>query len=242
MGLISRLLDERQKQKGFFAAIGGERLAGKSTIAGTLPGKTLLVQPAAIEAGNLSPKVLAESLGNTLDIVELARYQDFFELLSDEEILAYDNLYIDGISAVTEQIYRSPEYVAKTADGNVFKGFALIHDVVDDLIGALKNFSAKHDKNVFVTFATESLRGPGGAVNEVKVIAKGKFPSKFVEKAAGNVLQVVLHQDEDGSTKRVLVVGTTGPYHARIGDILEGQLPKAMSPNLGELLTQLNRS
>lgn len=244
MGLIEsgvQKADERRRTQGFFAAIGGDRLAGKSTIAGTLPGRTLIVQPQDIEAGNLSPIELAEKLGNHLDLLELDQYQKFFTLLEDPDIHSYDNIYVDGISAFTKQIYQSPEYAKKTANGNVFDGFRLISDMSDTLIRSYKRFSKDYNKNVFITFATEAIRGPDGAVAEVKTLSKGNNPKKFVEEAAGNVLQIVLVPAEDGSSQRVLFTTTTGPYTARLGDLLPGTVPAAVTPDLKELLTLLGR-
>ena len=57
-----------QKQRGIFGAITGLRLAGKSTLAGTLPGKTAMLTARLFETGSGSAIALAKQLGNYIDV------------------------------------------------------------------------------------------------------------------------------------------------------------------------------
>ena len=50
--------------KRLFCVVAGPRLGGKTTIAGTLPGKTLLLQAAVLESGSRSALKLARERGN----------------------------------------------------------------------------------------------------------------------------------------------------------------------------------
>jgi hypothetical protein len=245
MSLINELLKKKQQQKGFLAAIGGPRLAGKSTLAGTLPGKTLVIQPAGIEAGNLSPVRLAQSRGNHLDLIEFERFDQLEKLLNDRGIAEYDNIYVDGISAFTELLYKSPEFEAAQNKGgkrNVFEGFSFIQDQAVRLVEHCKSLAENQDKNVFITYAIKHKYDAQGNVTEAEMESKGNATRSLIVGKCPNVLTIVSIPTEEGGTVRKLLTHNHGPYIGRLGNILDTDNPKKLDADLGELLTYVNRT
>lgn len=242
MSLVERLIKERQQKKGYFAVVGGERMTGKSTLAGTLPGRTLLVQPAHIESGNESPLEKAAECGNHVDLIQLENYEMFFELLTDEAVKEYDNIYIDGISAMSMQLYKSPKFKVIEKKTNNWDAFRFVKDVLQDFMEAMKQYAEVNDKNVFITYATEPvINKQTQQVESMRTVAMGNYPQKFVEEGAGTVVQSIVATDAEGNTKRALITSHTGPYHARVGDLLDGKAPKSLPHDLSELLKLAGR-
>lgn len=241
MGLIDKLRKQKQESSGFMAAIGGARLSGKSTLAGTLPGSTLVIQPAGIEAGNTSPVELGKKLGNKVDLIEIESHLQIFEVLTDKEVLAYDNIYVDGISAFTEMVYGSPEFQKKSVK-NKWDGFDYIKDQSTKLVALCKEISAAHDKNVFVTYSLKEKTDENGNVTSVEMDAKGNATKTLVEGKSPNVLAAVAVNKDDGSLVRGLITKNNGPYVGRLGNLLDEDNPGKIIPaNLAELLTIVGR-
>jgi hypothetical protein len=239
MSLISTLKQQRQASNGFFCAIGGARMAGKSTIAGTLPGKTIIIQPRGMEAGNQSPVVLAEQLGNSLDMIEVESIAQLFEVVADEELLSYDNIYVDGISAITDMLFLSPEFAAKTKK-NKWDGFDYIKQNVQRLIMQLKHLADTGNKNVFLTYALEPKFDENGNVKEVVLVAKGNASRSMIEGQGSNVV-LISEATDKGEIKRGIFTKNRGPYSARVGDILDEGNPGIIRADLSELLKLARR-
>lgn len=244
MSVIKGLLAKRQASKGFFAAIGGTRTSGKSTLAGTLPGKTLLLQPAGVEAGNVSPVEKAKELGNELDMIVFDKFTGAFEILQDPAIMDYDNIYVDGISGFTDLVYQSPEFNRKGVK-NKFEAFDFLKDQSVQLIVACKKLAEDHNKNTFVTYALTKKFDSAGVEIGVEMVAKGNATKDLVEGKGGNLVIAVAIPvtGEDGKTRieRKLVTKNFGPYTARLGDLLDHQNPGVIDANLAELLRVAGR-
>ena len=240
--LIEKLKKQKQQSSGFMAALGGARLSGKSTLAGTLPGTTLVIQPAGIEAGNTSPIELAKKLGNKLDLIEVETHGQMFEVLADKDVLAYDNLYVDGISAFTEMIYNSPEFTTKSLKSK-WEGFDYIKDQSGSLVMLCKELAEKHDKNVFITYSLKEKTDEHGNITSVEMDAKGNATKTIVEGKSPNVLTAVAVTKEDGSLVRDIITKIKGPYVARLGNLLDEDNPGKIIPaDLSQLLTVVGRA
>lgn len=224
------------------AALGGARLSGKSTLAGTLPGSTLVIQPAGIEAGNTSPIELAKKLGNKLDIIEVESHGQMFEVLQESAILSYDNIYVDGISAFTEMIYNSPEFITRSTK-NKWDGFDYIKDQSGKLVLVCKELAEKNDKNVFITYALKEKTDENGNIASVEMDAKGNATKTIIESKSPNVITAVAVTKEDGSLVRGLLTKNKGPYVARLGNLLDEDNPEKIIPaDLATLLTIVGRA
>lgn len=239
--LIDRLKKQKQESSGFMAAIGGARLSGKSTLAGTLPGFTLVIQPAGIEAGNTSPIEMANKLGNKLDLIEIDTHGQLFEVLTDSSILSYDHIYIDGISAFTEMVYASSEFKSKF-NRNKWDGFDYIKDQSTQLVTAAKDLASTHNKNVFITYSLREKTDENGNVASVEMESKGNATKTLIEGKSPNVVAAVAVTKEDGSLVRGLVTKNKGPYVARLGNLLDEDNPgKVIPANLTSLLKIVGR-
>jgi hypothetical protein len=207
-----------------------------------LPGKTLLVQPAGIEAGNTSPKAKAKELGNHLDMVPVNTHEEMFAVLADPLLLEYDNIYIDGVTAFTELVYNSKMFAAVSAKDK-WAGFDYIRDQATKLVVAAKALADNHNKNVFITYALKEKRDESGNITAVEMDAKGNATKSLVEGKCPNVLALVAIQDPaTGEWKRKLITSNLGPYVARLGNFLDADNPKKFDDDLSKLLEFVKRA
>lgn len=226
------------KKAGFLCAVGGVRMAGKTTISGTLKGKTLLIQIKSLEAGNTSAIQLAAESDNELVSVEVESSRDLFALLNSEDILAFDNIYIDGLSAFTELLYVSKEFAiiekkpAKDG-GGMWKAFDMIKDRSTQLILKAKELAETHNKNVFVTYALQRKNSEDGAVMEM--VSKGQASKDLIEGKCPNVVVIASKQTEEGTVRKI-ITSNFGLYAARLGNLLDRQNPGVVEADLNALI------
>ncbi len=217
---------------GTVALILGERLAGKTTIAGTLPGKTLLLQAKLRESGTGSAEALATATGNNLEAVLFENYGDLRELITEAVELKYDNIFIDGLSAITEQLEISPEF--KRACGskkNIFDGFRYLGMQVEDLIMSAKTIAIDTGINIFFTMALKRKDVDGAPV--ILPVCKGNIALEALKKMIGVVVTVTT---DPITGSRTLLTRSQGAYFGRIDAILDGSNHGVIEPNLGTLL------
>lgn len=242
MSILARVKkQDAEGGKRLFAAVCAPRLVGKTTLAGTLPGKTLLLQVAVLESGSKSAQALATQLGNDLTVLSigtLPEWEDVIaELAKDTE---FDNIYVDGLTAINEVIFRDPKATAlRNKDG--FKGYALIGETTDRILTDLKRLTyasgAAKPKNVFVTVALK-VENEGG-VTDVKLEVKGKVSVTSITKLAEAVLTVVPPvKTEGGVTPHSLLTKSDGVWPGRVDGLLESQNPGTIAP--ANLTTFLN--
>lgn len=237
---MSSLLQSKRKSvksRGIFAAITGQRLSGKSTLAGTLPGKTAMLTTRMFETGSATAETLAARLGSSLDIFEFSSAKELLTM-AKEASLTYDNIYIDGASGLTEILYRSPE-ITKELKKNVWDGFAMLGDSVEDVLLGIKELAEKDEGiNVFVTAALEPKFDAAGNIIELAIEAKGKSVIKNLRKIFPIVVCLRPSYDEEGRLKDEpeMVTKTDGPYGARIDSLLADQNPGLLNADLAELV------
>lgn len=121
----------------------GESGAGKTTLAGTLPGKTLII---SLESGLLSLK------GFDVDYVEISgatgieKVKNLSAILKEKELDSYDTLYFDSLSEIA-QCFLEFAAVEYPADNQVLKKFGHYNDLITRFIKRCRDM----DKNVFFT-------------------------------------------------------------------------------------------
>lgn len=240
MGILLDKISNKTENSGFFCAVTGCRLSGKSTLAGTLPGKTILIQPSDVEAGNLSPKQLAEANGNELTLVMFSSIDEAMDILDDPDLLEYDNIYFDGISGTTEMLYDSPAFAIKSK-ANKWDGFAYIGKTIRNLIAKFKELAELHNKRVFITMALDVKLDGNGEPAETKLVAKGNITRSEIEGKVPNVICTIEHLDDKGNTVRQLLTRSVGPFLCRLGDLLDDANPGVIDANLVDLLTLVGR-
>ena len=235
MGIIDKLTKQKKAQ-GIFGIVAGLRLGGKSTLAGTLPGKTLLIQAALRETGSSSAEALATKLGNELVILEFSTLPELAEVLKEVEKSDFDNVYIDGISAITEIKYNEPLVLAKALGANPWGAFDEVKKSMSTFIEASKALAERHNKNVFMTLALNPEFDSAGNLVEVKPELKGKATLSVVKGYAPTVLVVRSRKTEKGETVRELVTKNEGPYSARIDTLLDEENPGVLPADLSKVI------
>jgi hypothetical protein len=236
VGILSELAAQEQ-EAGIFAVVAGARTAGKSTIPGTLPGKTLMLQAELLETGSKSALNLAKELGNDLTVVSFGSVAQLTEVLQDPDIAGFDNVYIDGLSAVTDMLFNTPE-IKKATKKNTWDGFRDLWIAATDLLLLAKGMSATH--NVFFSLAIKEKYDAQGNLIAVEPETKGNATIGSIQKLCPTVLYTVAEswEDDDGEvhTQRRLITGYRGVYAGRIDSLLDKQNPGIMDADLSKVI------
>jgi hypothetical protein len=227
--------------KGLFGIVAGPRLGGKTTLAGTLPGKTLMLQAAVHESGSESAKAKAAEMGHELEVVNFTTVDDLQsvikELMSDDE---YDNVYVDSLSALTDMKLREP-LIAKLVKTDNWGAFREIGNAATEVILGLKELTysekAKRPKNVFLTAALSIKTDKNGAVVDVSLECKGNVAVTAVTKFGEAVVTVLpAQQTEEGEIPHRLITKTQDFWPGRIDGILSHQNPGELPADLSAVL------
>ena len=232
---IKARLAKQEAAHGVFAVVGGQRLDGKSTLAGTLPGKTLLLQAGELETGSGSALALAAELGNDLQVLTFRSFGDLVEVLSDSELAEFDNIYVDGISAINEMRYDCDD-VQKVMKKNIWDAFRLIGDDLRKVLREMKLLTMNHGINVFVTLAYKAKTNADGNVSSLEPDVKGNVTIAEIQRLCPTVLAIRKTFDEDGNIGREILTQSDDVYPARMETFLDHNNPKKLEANLGLVL------
>lgn len=217
---------------GVFGVICAERLSGKSTLAGTLPGKTLFLQAALLETASKSAVRLGQKLGNEVEVKEWHTYKDLQELTAPGAIAGYAHIYVDGISALTE-VLEIQDDVARKMKTDLWTGYRMLGRYMTDILLYLKKLTLDTDINVFCTMAMDSKLDANGNIVKMTPVAKGNVTLAQIQKICPVVLSINIEYDEEGNSRRVLYTANNGPYPGRLDEILEedngGKIPADLS-------------
>lgn len=230
MSIKERLL-KQENAHGIFAVIGGQRLDGKSTLAGTLPGKTLLLQAGELETGSSSAMALANELGNDLSVLTFSSYVDLVDILHDKEVSEFDNLYIDGISAINEMRYDCDD-VQKALKKVVWDGYRIMGDDLRKLLRVAKRLSMDTGVNIFFTLAYKGKAGPAGGIEYLEPDVKGNVTMAEIQRLCPTVLAIRKVFDEEGNIHREILTQSTDIYPARMEKFLDHNNPGKLPANL----------
>jgi hypothetical protein len=236
---IAERIKKAKKESGHFIVVAGERLTGKSTIAGTLPGSTLYLFASIYESGYQSALSLAEQNGNKLDSLEFANLKELVDILSDD-ISMYDNIFIDGISAVSAMKADEPA-IEKLSKSNVWDAYKMIGDSMRDFIFLCKEISAT-GKNVISTLALTPELNANGTLASLKPVTKGKVVLQEISGKVPIFVTLRLTETDKGGTKREMVTLSDSCYPGRIDSLLDDTNPKLMDADLGKLLNLLKET
>jgi len=222
--------------KRLFGVVAGPRLGGKTTIAGTLPGKTVLLQAAVLESGSRSAVALAKRLGNDL---EVRSFTDLQHLRSEVEKVAAsnaDNIFIDGFSAINDMRWSSSEIQAAYKK-NQWEGYNKHGQDMKALLEWIKMFTYEpNGKHIWMTAALK-VKTEGGTT-DVELEAKGKMAVTEITKLGEAVVTVMLVPGETGM-KRILLTKQYENWPGRIDGVLDDANPGVIEPNLGHVLQLL---
>lgn len=240
MSVLARLIAQKSEDKKLFAVVAGRRLSGKTTLAGTLPGKTLLLQAAVLESGSNSAKQLSEQRGNELVVASFTSLPELVEVLKELKTdTEFTSVYIDGLSAMTDMKYSEPDMQRLIKKDN-WGAFREIGQAVSDAILLAKELTyadkAKSPKSVFITVAIDNKTDANGNVIDVTLVAKGNKALSEITKLGEAVLTLVMVNTEEGS-KRSILTKSAEQYPARIDTLLDNENPGLIEADLS-LLTQ----
>jgi AAA domain-containing protein len=243
MSVLSKLREQSKPHgKKLFGVIAGPRLAGKTTIVGTLKGTTLLMQASVLESGSSSASALANQLGNKLVVVDFSQLSELKAILKElAKDTEFDNIVIDGLSAITEIKMREPEIAALVKKDN-WSAFRAIGDEVVDIIIKLKELTypdkAVKPKTTFLTCALKLKTDRDGSVMDVELETKGNMAVSAVTKFAESVVTVVSVTTDQG-TERKLLTKNNGPWPGRIDGLLDSQNPGFLPADLSTVIKLL---
>lgn len=224
--------------KKFFAIVAGPRLGGKTTLAGTLPGRTIMLQAAVKESGSRSARRLAKLRGNDLTVETFADLPNLFvKLAAIAGSPEYDHVYIDGYSAINEMKWREEDVqkYARRGDKAVWDAYRVHGDYLDNLVERIKMLTesdAEHPKNVFLTCALR-VKEEG---QDVELEAKGRMAVTAITKLGEAVVTVLNVPREGGALERVMLTKDHGKWPGRVDGILDDENPGVIAPDLGVLL------
>lgn len=230
-----------KKKEGIFGVVGGFRLGGKTTLAGTLPGKTILLYADLLETGYKAAIALAKKEGNDLEAVPFTGLSDLVAKLAEYANLdKVDNIYIDGISAVCEMKMEEEE-VQKLKKKNVWDAFGLLAVATRKLILLCKEIATTNGKAIFITLPYKSKLDANGSITKVEADILGHATINSITKLCPIVLAVGSDYNDDGEKTRVLYTESTEFIPARIDHILDEDNPKKLPANFKEVFKLLGR-
>jgi hypothetical protein len=238
MASIAERIKQKRKESGHFIVVAAERMLGKTTIAGTLPGKTLFLFANVYESGYQSAVALAKRNGNKMDALTFTDLKDLVEILSDD-LSTYDNIFIDGISAVSAMKADEP-LVEKLAKTNVWDAYKVIGDSMRDFIFLCKEISTT-GKNVITTLALTPEVNANGNLTGLKPVTKGKVVLQEISGRVPIFVTLRLVDTENGGTRREMVTKSDSVFPGRIDAVLDEDNPGVMEADLGALLKFVNK-
>lgn len=246
MSILEKVKKQESGNK-VFGLVTGKSGAGKTTLAGTLPNRTLLLQVRGKEFGAETAKAIAAKNGNKLDAYSVSTPEELLaiaeELTTDK---TYDNVYVDGITALTNIIAEEPEIrnlVEARKGGNPWAGYERINtravQVREAFAPLVYESGADKPKHVFFTLA---VRVDVDGENEAALAPemKGKATYSTFTRPSPTIIHVgertVEVSDGEVKTERVLVIKNHGPIVARVNGVLDEDNPGIIAPDLSQLL------
>jgi len=229
MGLITDRLKKQKEVSGIFLCVAGPRFGGKTTTLGTLKGKTLLIDISDKESGSRGAVNMAAKMGvETFDVVTGYDCADVASIVEEAITLGYDNIAIDGLSALTEVEMEKPA-IARLLKGEKTKwtGFALMGKAVTDLLQYLKTTSAESGKNIIITVALKEKTNSEGEVMDTGLDLRGQMAEGFITGRCPYFVVSRLAVDGEGKPLRILQTYSDGVYEGRLDGIFDDDNPKA---------------
>jgi hypothetical protein len=230
MSILERIKKSAPPPKGLFAVVAGCRLAGKSSLAGTLPGKTIMLQATVLESGSESAKAMAARNKHELTVLNFNTVDELNAIIKELEVdETFNNVYVDGLSAITELLTVQPK-IAVVMKGNVWEGYRLLGEQATDIILALKKLTyGEKAKNVFLTCAMK-VKSDNGTV-DVELETRGRMAVTAVTKYGEAVLTMLPPQrTETGETGYRLLTRSDEIWPGRIDGLLRDENPGIIEP------------
>lgn len=226
--LSDRIAQSKNKKTKFILSA-GLRFGGKTASLGTLPGKTLLAIVGNKESGAEGAIKVAEECGNTIDVVDVVDGSDILTVTRDALEAGYDNVAVDGLSAVTEVEAEKPKVKKMlNAGGNsVFAGWRMIGTEVIDMIQGLKALSSEFNKPVVLTMALKDPKADAsGNIGVLEGDVKGQMSLSHIKGKCAYFVCARQASDKEGKPVFILQTKSDDLYPARLDGVLAKDLPK----------------
>jgi len=224
-------LDKRkklsQKDKGNLVFVAGPRFGGKTTALGTLPGKTLLLEISSKESGSLGAVNMARKLDNQLDVVETVDCDDVETLVEAAIKQGYNNIAIDGLSALSVVEQEKPKVKAMlNSKGNaVFEGWRIMGTRLTDMLQHLKDTARSNQVNVVLTVALYE-KADKEDVMHTHLELKGNMAEGFIKGMCPYFVVSRQARNADGKLVRVIQTYDDGMFNARLDGVFDDDNPK----------------
>lgn len=226
MSILDRI-KQQNVNKGNLIFVGGLRFGGKTTSLGTLPGKTLLLEVASKESGSLGAKNMAKVLDNKLDIAEVSDCSDVQNLIKEAINLDYDNIAIDGLSALSVVECEKPKISAllNSPGKAVFDGWRMVGNNITTLLQFLKDTSRDTNINIVLTVAMQQ-KADKNDVMQTTLELKGNMAEGFIKGLCPYFVVARLANDAEGKPLRIIQTYDDGVYNARLDGVFDKDNPK----------------
>jgi len=225
-------------KEGLFGIVGGMRLGGKTTLAGTLPGKTLLLYADLLETGYKAAVALSKKKGNEVVPQSFSSLEELVQHLAAAADSDYDNIYIDSISAVTEMKLNAPD-VVQLSKKSIWDAYREVGGSVRKLLLASKVITRDKGKNIFITLAYKTKLDANGNIAKIEPDCKGNVTIAEIQRLCPIVVAVDSDWDEDGNQVRKLRTASTAVLPARLDSLLDEDNPKTLDADLSVLVELL---
>jgi hypothetical protein len=222
-------LKKQKEVSGVFLCLAGPRFGGKTTTLGTLKGKTLLIDISDKESGSRGAVNMAAKLGNEqFEVVTGQDCKDVAAIVAEALVLDYDNIAIDGLSALTEVALEEPT-IQRLLKGEKTKwtAFAMMGKSVTDLLQYLKKSATDTGKNIIITVALKEKTNSEGEVTSTNLDLRGQMAEGFITGRCPYFVVSRLAKDAENKPVRVLQTYSDGVYEGRLDGIFDGDNPKA---------------
>lgn len=228
LNLKERIAATKNKKTKFILSA-GLRFGGKTASLGTLPGKTLLAIVGNKESGAEGAIKVASENENVIDVVNVIDSKDVLEVAKQALEAGYDNVAVDGLSALSEAEAEKPKIKKMlSATGNaVFGGWRAIGNELIDLIQGLKDLSSDYNKPIVLTMALKDPKTDStGNLAPLEIDAKGNMALSYIKGRCPFYVCAREASDKEGNSVYVLQTTPDELYAARLDGVLAKDLPK----------------
>ncbi len=216
-------------------------MGGKSTLAGTLPGKTVLLQAAVLETGSRSAKALANKNGHKLDVVTFNDLVDFRAKFEAALKTDADHIYVDGYSALNDMRWGGADIKAAFKKNN-FEAYGKHGDDMTEIAKYVKA-GAEKGKNIFMTCAMKLKQDKDKDELDVVCEVKGRIAATELTKIAEVCVSIVkMPVGEDGKEQRVMITKEFNKWPGRVDGVLDDDNPQFCQPDLSIVLRMADGS
>jgi phage nucleotide-binding protein len=214
-----------------FICVYGVSGIGKTSLASTLPGKTLVLDAEngllpLLKAGIDYISIATGDKGEQVpEEMRHDRFEEFMKFISKPDVQAkYDNVVVDSLTEISQLTLKKMQ--------KKYTGFDVWNHYASAMIGLLKFFRDLNKYNVVFT-ALEDFDGEEGAEKYQPEVG-----GKKVRSYIGPLFDFVIRYTTDKDGKRIFITSQTARTVAKSRS---DNLAQIEEPHLGKLLEKINK-